>query len=369
MDPFKYYVNAWYRNRLNLANVFYCQIHITTRCQNSCKHCYFKELNIANMDVPIDQLLKLLDVIKNRAKDIGLSARVDFTGGDPLLYPYLHTVLDKCNELNIAYGFKCNPETIVQFSNSVGDFFSNSSGVSLSLDGLRETHDFYRKRGSFDCTIRAIEILKEAGISLRINTTISRNNVNNLIPLINFLIDEKIVVDDFTWARYWSITNRDEILTACELKKVFEEMTQYMRELFSQASFYIKTPDNRTIPQIMFGFKEHQWYPFFIQNGILENNIQEDVSKLDNCINCTATKHFYIIDPDLKIYKCRKLPETVTSIKDFGTYVALKYSKGLNVECESCKFYNGCGGCSAITKCFTGNITDTEPLCPYKALK
>lgn len=366
MDLFKYYVNEWYRNRINLSKIFYCQIHVTKRCQNNCIHCYFKELKECDIDISISELNRLIDVIKKQALSLGLSARIDFTGGDPLLYPYLGEAIKHCDDLGIQYGFKCNPETLLNPSDFIINSLLRSSGVSLSLDGLNKTHDYFRREGSFDCTINAIKIIKELGIHLRLNTTVSRYNISDLIPLLDFLIKERIVVDDYTWARYWSMENPNDIISSCDLKTIFCEMTQYMRNLFSLPSFYFRTPDNRVVPQIMFGFKEHQWYPFLVQEGLIDFDIQEKVSHANNCINCTATKHFYIIDPDLSVYKCRKLPETKITMSEFGLLSACNYSKGTELECKKCKFYNGCGGCSAITKCFTGKIFESEPFCPYK---
>lgn len=365
MELFRYYVNEWYRNRLNLKDLFYCQIHITKRCQNKCKHCYFRELASPELDISLDRLLMFLTTIKDRANALGLCARVDFTGGDPLLYPQLEAVTEHCRLLGIQYGFKCNPESIVRANNAIKRQLANSMGVSLSLDGLREVHDSYRRKGSFDCTIEAISILKQLGVQLRINTTVSRENINNLIPLIDFLVQEHIVVDDYTWARYWSLSDPEKILNAVELKCVFEEMTCYLATLFSRPDFYYRTIDNRVIPRIMFGFKEHQWYPFFAKSGYICKEIQEAVTQSSNCFNCTATKHFYIVDPDLSIYKCRKLPETKISLEEFGTVSACQYSRTHKIQCADCKYYNGCGGCSAIAKSFTGSIHEVEPFCPY----
>jgi len=368
MDAFRYYVNKWYKNRIQLGSIFYCQIHVTRRCQNNCLHCYFRELNSLELDMPLSKLLALLDNIRLRADALGTIPRVDFTGGDPLLYPNIVEAVRYCQSLNIQYGFKCNPESIISADDAISTILHNSSGVSLSLDGLPSVHDFFRGKGSFDRTLQAIEIIKSGGIQLRVNTTISRKNINNLIPLVDFLVGEKIVIDDYTWARYWSLENSKQIINAVELQQIFKEMTSYMQELFCMRSFYYHTEDGRTLPQIMFGFKEHQWYPFLVVNGYIDYDIQKMVSSFHNCINCTATKHFYIIDPDLSIYKCRKLPETKIDFANFGSTIACVYYGNTELECIKCRHYNGCGGCSAIAKCFTGNINDCEPNCPYQSI-
>ena len=309
-DLFNYYVNTWFKNRIGIRNLLYYQIHLTTNCQNNCLHCYYRELPHNKTSFEINDLLYLLENIRKQANRLKLPVRVDFTGGDPFLYNELETVLKKCIDLKIPYGFKCNPEFFLNPSENIFSLVKKSSGVSLSIDGLRETHDKFRQKGSFDTTLKAIQTIKNSGIQLKVGTTISKNNVNNLIPLINFLLQEEIILDDFTWARYWSIENSSDILNAQELYTVFSEMEIYMRALFNTASFYYKTTNGRMIPKIMFGFKEHQWFPYLATKGILDPQLVEYIQTNENCINCTATKHFYIVDPDLSIYKCRKLPET-----------------------------------------------------------
>ena len=48
----------------------------------------------------------------------------------------------------------------------------------LSLDGMRETHDWFRKPGSFDCTLEKIGCINRAGIRSVIMTTVSGANID-----------------------------------------------------------------------------------------------------------------------------------------------------------------------------------------------
>ena len=50
----------------------------------------------------------------------------------------------------------------------------------LSLDGMRETHDWFRKPGSFDITLEKIEYIKKAGIRAVIMTTVSGTNIEDI---------------------------------------------------------------------------------------------------------------------------------------------------------------------------------------------
>lgn len=366
MEPFEFYVNSWYLNRVSLAKVLYLQVHLTQKCQNHCKHCYHREIDSDIDTFSLDALLQILQVFNAKAKLLGYPFQVDFTGGDPFLYPYLSEVVRFCKEMNINYGFKGNPEIILANPKIIDCYLKPSTGISLSVDGLYEFHDSLRCRGSFSRTVRAMELIKNSGVFLRINTTVSKGNANCIIPLLDYFLQNGFIIDDYTWARYWSLEETSNILSASELRILFDNLTDYLKRKFNDPDFYYKTPDNRVVPRIMFSFKEHMWYPYFAESGVLSKKVIEKVNRTKNSTNCTATKHVYIIDPDCKIYKCRKLPETSINIDDIGLDIACNYTKGVQLGCAKCYYYNGCGGCSAISKSFTGSISEIEPNCPYK---
>jgi radical SAM protein with 4Fe4S-binding SPASM domain len=62
--------------------------------------------------------------------------------------------------------------------------------VSISIDGLRETHDTLRGvKGSFDSAMEAFENLKEAGITITANTQINRVSLREIPQVFELLRD------------------------------------------------------------------------------------------------------------------------------------------------------------------------------------
>ncbi len=51
----------------------------------------------------------------------------------------------------------------------------------LSVDGMRETHDWFRKPGSFDITLEKIGCINRAGIRSVIMTTVSGTNIDRYL--------------------------------------------------------------------------------------------------------------------------------------------------------------------------------------------
>ena len=66
---------------------------------------------------------------------------------------------------------------------------------------MKEIYHWFRKSGSFDCTLEKINCIKKAGIRSVIMTTVSGTNIKKEIPnIIDTVVAAK--ADVFAFARY-----------------------------------------------------------------------------------------------------------------------------------------------------------------------
>lgn len=72
--------------------------------------------------------------------------------------------------------------------------------TKLSIDGLRETHDWFRKPGSFDTTLEKIGCINRAGIRSVVMTTVSGKNIDEAPGIIDAVVAAGVNV--FAFARY-----------------------------------------------------------------------------------------------------------------------------------------------------------------------
>ena len=79
---------------------------------------------------------------------------------------------------------------------------------SISLDGPPDIHDknriFRNGRGSFDATMRGINLLRKEGFEIAINTTITSDLIENREAFVNFVITEgfeKVIFDKLVFKR------------------------------------------------------------------------------------------------------------------------------------------------------------------------
>jgi radical SAM domain protein len=74
------------------------------------------------------------------------------TGGDPILHPDFWKLLELFSENNVKFTIMGNPfhlnDDVCKKLKEYG-----CEKYQMSIDGIRETHDWFRKPGSYDCTL------------------------------------------------------------------------------------------------------------------------------------------------------------------------------------------------------------------------
>ena len=109
------------------------------------------------------------------------------TGGDPILHPDFWRLLALLKEHDIPFAILGNPfhltDEVCMRLKGYG-----CRKYQLSLDGMRETHDWFRKPGSFDCTLEKIGCINRAGIRSVVMTTVSGANISEVPDIIDTVV-------------------------------------------------------------------------------------------------------------------------------------------------------------------------------------
>ncbi|MFR1786871.1 MAG: radical SAM protein, partial [Ruthenibacterium lactatiformans] len=121
------------------------------------------------------------------------------TGGDPILHPDFWRLLALLKEHDISFAILGNPfhltDEVCMRLKGYG-----CRKYQLSLDGMRETHDWFRKPGSFDCTLEKDRCINRAGIRSVVMTTVSGANISEVPDIIDTVV--KAGADVYAFARY-----------------------------------------------------------------------------------------------------------------------------------------------------------------------
>jgi radical SAM protein with 4Fe4S-binding SPASM domain len=154
------------------------QILMTRECNLGCVHCQWKAgpaVRGVEPELTTDDMLRVVEEFRS----ITSKGTVSLSGGEPLLRKDVVSVLRRAKELSLgtellSNGTLISPQILKELE-PVVDL------LQISLDGATESiNDQVRGRGSFVKICRAIELVRETGITLRIAVTINPDNAKDI---------------------------------------------------------------------------------------------------------------------------------------------------------------------------------------------
>lgn len=195
-------------------------LEVTLRCNAKCEHCGSN----CGYEQPSDEISAndLKRALKNiadnyNAKDIILNV----TGGEPLMRKDLFEIMDYANKLGFRWGMTTNGilinDEVLEKMNQ-----TNMETISISLDGLKDTHENFRRvPGSFDKIIENIKKLQNVPSVkiVQITTVANKKNIHELEEMYELMKELKIIS--------WRVLNVDPIGRAKENKDILLNANEY----------------------------------------------------------------------------------------------------------------------------------------------
>ena len=162
--------------------------NLIRRCNLACKHCYATSADIDfEGELNTDEVFAVMDDLKA----CGVSVLI-LSGGEPLLRPDIFEISRHAKQMGFYVGLSSNGTRITTDNiDAIADIGYDYVGVSL--DGMRETHDlFRRKAGAFDEAMRGIRLCLNLGIKVGLRLTLTQDNAAELPQLLQLMQDEQI---------------------------------------------------------------------------------------------------------------------------------------------------------------------------------
>ncbi len=206
---------------------------ITNRCNMSCKHCMNNSGDNSQQDLPKEKIIKLFKELYNHQ-----IMHLYISGGEPLLYNDIDEVLQYAHTLGIKIILATNGLEITKHLTTIKRCVDT---VSVSLDGIGETHDIFRGvPGSFDYLISMLDILKNEGITTKMSTIIWRKNLNQLTDIISIAKEKGISKLNFNILVHEgrAKANPDIHIPSEEYPHLYEKVSELI-EKYSDHSFEI----------------------------------------------------------------------------------------------------------------------------------
>jgi radical SAM protein with 4Fe4S-binding SPASM domain len=124
---------------------------------------------------------------------------VVFTGGDPLLSPYLFDLIEFTQSMGMDYAILGNPGSDVSLLERLQQ--TRIRFFQVSLDGLEQTHDTIRGKGDFHQTLEFINAVTGTfDIRTQVMFTLTTQNQHEFIPLVR-LLEEQTLLNQIAFTR------------------------------------------------------------------------------------------------------------------------------------------------------------------------
>jgi heme d1 biosynthesis protein len=162
--------------------------NLIRRCNLTCKHCYSisADYNFPN-ELSTSEVYEVIDDLKA----FGVPVLI-LSGGEPLLRPDIYDISTYAKEKGFYVGLSTNG-TLINDENISRIAEMNYDYVGISLDGLKETHDkFRRKQGAFEASLHAARLCRDANLKIGLRFTLTQDNAEDFPAILKLIHDEKI---------------------------------------------------------------------------------------------------------------------------------------------------------------------------------
>ncbi len=317
---------------------FVLQWHVTQACDLHCKHCYDRS---DRSPLQREKAFQILDDFQEFCLGRHVRGHICFTGGNPLLYPHFTEVYHGASDRGFLISILGNPTPRERITELLA--IQPLEHFQISLEGLPEHNDDIRGTGHFARSIEFLGILKDLGVYSKVMLTLTRDNIDQVIPLADMLRGQ---ADSFTFNR---------------LSQVGEGANLKLPPLDSYVAFlqeYMDAADDNPVIRM----KDNLF-------NIL--HYQRETGPFGGCtgFGCGAAFNFITLLADGEVHACRKFPSLIGNIYErkiadiYDSDIAGRYRSGSGA-CRGCSLRPMCGGCMAVVYSHGLNVfQDRDPYC------
>ena len=324
---------------------------ITRACALVCRHCRAEAQPQRHpLELTTNECFRAVDEIcRFSPKPI-----LVISGGDPLMRRDLFEVAAYATSLGLRTSLSPSVTALVTPRNLTRVYQAGVRHISFSLDGATpEVHDSFRGvQGSYTRTLWALGAAQDAGLTVQINTTVSRWNKAQLEEMADIVGRSGAVLWDLFFLVPTGRARREEMLSAEEHEHLFH----WLYDLSLRTTFRVKT----TLGQ--------QFRRVTVQRA------RQDGRQVDGVPSTNDGKGICFISHIGDIYPSGFLPvrcgnvRTHSLVEVYQTHpllLALRDPGQLKGKCGVCPFNSVCGGCRARAYACTGDYLAAEPCCLF----
>lgn len=350
----------------------------TKGCNLSCQHCRaVPQLSCGPTDLTTKEAFSLIDQIAAVSRPVMV-----LSGGEPLFRRDVFQI----GEYGRGRGFRmalATNGTLVDTAVAAQIATAGFARVSISLDGARaHTHDRFRGLpGAYQLAMRGIRYLRDEGVSVQINSTIAKHNVDELPEMLD--VAQQVGADALHIFMLVPVgcgleLSESQMLPPDRYEEVLnwfydQSKTVTLDLKATCAPHYFRVRAQRIIEERKQGDRSTP----FIAPGTRAKAAPDPAGgrPLSTMTRgCLAGTAVCFVSNEGEIYPCGYLPVSAGNVRrrTFGeiwggadVFLQLRDPGALDGKCGICRYQAICGGCRARAFGVGGDYLAEEPFCTY----
>jgi len=347
---------------------------VTRACQLACFHCRASATEGALPgELSTAEGLNLIDQVAAFGRPYPILV---LTGGDCLLRPDLFDLVAHAKKLGVPVAL--SPSVTPQLTPEKIELMVTSgiNAVSISLDGaVPATHDGVRGiPGHFEDTIKAITALSAAGLTVQVNTTVMRANVNELADVADLISRAGAHI----WEVFFLVQVGRGVATDAVSPQEHEEICHFLYDA-SQHGFIVRTVEAPFFRRVVFRRQEGDPAPTSTLYTALSGRLTALMGPAAGRPRAqTAStrdgKGILFVAHDGEINPAGFLPLPLGNVRDESIATIYRDDPLLRKirdaeftgRCGRCEYADLCGGSRARAYAASGDPLGEDPACPYE---
>ncbi|MFQ5857152.1 MAG: TIGR04053 family radical SAM/SPASM domain-containing protein [Anaerolineae bacterium] len=337
---------------------------VTRACDLACVHCRAEAQDQRHpLELTTEEGFALLDEIRRFGQPMFV-----FTGGDPLKRSDIFDLIAYAKQIGLHPGMSPSGTPLLNRENLQKAADAGIGTVSISIDApTAETHDAFRRvPGSFDLSVRAARIVRELGLRLQINTTITGYNMGMLDDMAQLVTD----LEAARWEVFYLVpTGRGEALERAPAQQ-YERVSHWLYDQTSKLDAHITAVEasfyRRVVLERM--AEEHGIDPLQVLAETRSGN-----GRFLPGMN--SGNGFVFISHIGEIYPSGFLPMVAGNVRtdslvdvyrNHPLFLDLRTPDKLQGRCGRCEYRIICAGSRARAYGVTGNYLAEDPFCVHQ---
>ena len=338
---------------------------VTRACALACVHCRADAIHRRDpRELSTVEGFRLIDQVRACGARPPLFV---LTGGDPMLRPDLAELVRYASSVGLTVALTPSGTAAATHARLAELKDAGLSRVAVSLDGpTPESHDAFRRvKGSYAWTMRIIESVRELGLPLQINSTVSRLTLPDLEDMAERVSELEVTL----WALFFLIqTGRGVSLDQISAEEC-ERVLNYLYDLSLTSPFGIKTTEAPHYHRVVWQ-REHD---AAAEQRAAQSVLRRRQLRAPRAV--TDGNGFVFVDHLGNICPSGFLPVRCGNVRSAqladvyrsnDVFLRLRNSNALTGKCGRCRFRAMCGGSRARAFASTGALLASDPLCVYE---